>query len=180
MSARWSPIPFGICEHMSQTQRRYVADSEALSASNRGSWIGFNSPDRSPSPLRRNACLRLVWDVYFYVNSCLWWSWCCRRHDCDVTALYCMRTKLNIYMRVCSTLVNMWLFFSLFVSAYEKYTYARTYVASTLSTALFSISTLCFLAFNKQSRKLWRYWLRVLKVVCCPPPAQPQTDKWQK
>ena len=99
---------------MSQTQRRYVADSEALSASNRRSWIGFNSPDRSPSPLRWNAYLRLVCDVYFYVNSCrrdgadkinaitqksvmnlelvydasATPSGCCRRHDCDVTALY--------------------------------------------------------------------------------------------
>ena len=32
--------------------------------------VEINSPDRSPSPLRRNACLRLVCDVYFYVNSC--------------------------------------------------------------------------------------------------------------
>ena len=64
--------------------------------------------------MRRNACLRLVCDIYFYVNSCrrdgadkinvisqksvmnleLVYDasatpfGCCRRHDCDVTALY--------------------------------------------------------------------------------------------
>ena len=43
--------------------------SEALSASNRRSWIGFNSPDRSP--LWQKACLRLICNKYFYVNCCL-------------------------------------------------------------------------------------------------------------
>ena len=82
-----------LLEHMSQTQRRYVADSEALSASNRRSWIGFNSPDRSPSPLRRNACLRLVCDVYFLCEqlSARWR----RQNKCDFSEV-CDRSGMNL------------------------------------------------------------------------------------
>ena len=59
-------MPSGICEHATQIRCRLWSTV----ASNRRSWIGFNSPDRLPSQLRRNACLLLVCDVYFYVNSC--------------------------------------------------------------------------------------------------------------
>ncbi|KAM7440183.1 hypothetical protein ABFA07_010588 [Porites harrisoni] len=49
---------------------------------------------------------------------------------------------------------------------YEKYTFSATFIVSTLSTALFALTTVCFLAFNKQSRKLWIFWWSRLKICC--------------
>lgn len=49
---------------------------------------------------------------------------------------------------------------------YEKYTFSATIIVSTLSTALFALTTVCFLAFNKQSRKLWIFWWSRLKICC--------------
>ena len=57
--------------------------------------------------------------------------------------------------------------FDFVFSAYEQYTYSNTMVASTLSTALFAIASVSFLAFNKQSRKLWHFWYFKLKKCCC-------------
>ena len=60
-------------------------------------------------------------------------------------------------------LKNMFLFQS---TAYEKYTFSATFIVQTLSTALFALTTVCFLAFNKQSRKLWIFWWNGLKICC--------------
>ncbi|XP_078375513.1 uncharacterized protein LOC144658891 [Oculina patagonica] len=49
---------------------------------------------------------------------------------------------------------------------YEKYTFSSTFVVSTLSSAFFAMTTVCFLAFNKQSRKLWSFWWFRLQGCC--------------
>ncbi|XP_032242491.2 uncharacterized protein LOC5516691 [Nematostella vectensis] len=52
---------------------------------------------------------------------------------------------------------------------YEQFTFADTWIASYLSSALFAISTVSFLAFNKQSRHLWAHWWNLIVLCCCPP-----------
>lgn len=50
---------------------------------------------------------------------------------------------------------------------YEKYGFSGIFVASTLSTAFFALTTVCFLAFNRQSRKLWSFWWFRMQKCCC-------------
>lgn len=50
---------------------------------------------------------------------------------------------------------------------YEKYTFSDAFVVSSLSTAFFALTTVCFLAFNKQSRKLWTFWWFRIQRCCC-------------
>ncbi|KAJ7394309.1 hypothetical protein OS493_000111 [Desmophyllum pertusum] len=49
---------------------------------------------------------------------------------------------------------------------YEKYTFSAIVVVSTLSSAFFAVTTVCFLAFNKQSRKLWNFWWHRIQRCC--------------
>ncbi|XP_020623285.1 uncharacterized protein LOC110060827 [Orbicella faveolata] len=49
---------------------------------------------------------------------------------------------------------------------YEKYAFSRVSVVSTLSSAFFALITVCFLAFNKQSRKLWSFWWFRIQSCC--------------
>jgi len=50
---------------------------------------------------------------------------------------------------------------------YEKYTFSATFIVSTLNSAFFALTTVCFLAFNKQSRKLWTFWWDRIRKCCC-------------
>ncbi|XP_031571052.1 uncharacterized protein LOC116305309 [Actinia tenebrosa] len=52
---------------------------------------------------------------------------------------------------------------------YQSVAYANTFIISYLSSALFTISTISFLAFNKQSRRLWFFWWQRLVDCCCLP-----------
>jgi len=49
---------------------------------------------------------------------------------------------------------------------YEKYAFSSAQIVSTLSSAFFALITVCFLAFNKQSRKLWSFWWFRLQSCC--------------
>lgn len=49
---------------------------------------------------------------------------------------------------------------------YQKYTFSLTFIVSYLTSALFAMSTVFFLALNKQSRKLWLFWWTKMKRAC--------------
>lgn len=49
---------------------------------------------------------------------------------------------------------------------YKKYTFTATFIVSYLCSAMFALTTVCFLAFNKQSRRLWNFWWNRIKKCC--------------
>lgn len=53
---------------------------------------------------------------------------------------------------------------------YQKYTFTPIFIVSYLTSAFFALTTMFFLAFNKQSRKLWTFWWKRLASCCCGEP----------
>lgn len=116
----------------------------------------------------------------------------CLSHSISHSFLLLLPFFMPAYLFALSACLTRSLLFSLLVSLiflirtviiqyfvtekYQSVAYANTFIISYLGSALFTISTISFLAFNKQSRRLWGFWWQRLVDCCCLPEEMPSAD----